>query len=62
MQVVTLKRAAGRFTFGPDETLDMPDAQARELIDCGAVTPVAKPEPPEKVKRPKRTASVSEGE
>lgn len=43
MKVLTLTRAAGRFTFGPDEELDLPDDQAQELIACGAAVAISVP-------------------
>jgi len=60
MLVITLKRAAGRIAFGPDQQLDIPDDQVQELIDCGAVVPVKKPEP-KVVEKPKRVVNVNQG-
>jgi hypothetical protein len=60
MLVLTLKRAAGQISFGPDETLDIPDDQVQALIDCGAVVPAEKPAAA-KADKNKKPANINQG-
>lgn len=62
MRVKTLKRAAGRIVFGPDEELDLPDDQALELMKCEAVVSLEKATPLQKHRSKNKIRPKIQGE
>lgn len=41
----TLKVSAGRHTFGPNQTIDLPADEAAALLGAGAIEPLHQPSP-----------------
>lgn len=41
----TLKVSAGRHTFGPGQTIDLPADEAASLLGAGAIEPLSRPSP-----------------
>jgi hypothetical protein len=57
MLIRTLTRACGRFCFDAGDQIDLPDADALELIAAGAATQLDKPEADASVETPKSSKS-----